>query len=129
VPNFPDPNAQGVISGGTSTGIDPGSASFQAASRKCQKYQRGGPAPSAAQQAKFLKQALAFSACMRAHGVPAFPDPTTSPGGGVSLQIHASPGSSLDPQSAIYQKAQKACKADQPGGAGGLPGAGGANAR
>jgi hypothetical protein len=115
VPNFPDPNAQGVIQGSSSTGLNPDSAAFQAASRKCQKYQRGGPAPSAAQQAAFLKQALAYSACMRSHGEPSFPDPTTSAGGGVSLQIKAGAGSSLDPHSPAFQKAQKACQADQPG--------------
>jgi hypothetical protein len=42
--------------------------------------------------------------CMRAHGVPNFPDP--SPGGGVKL----TPASGIDPQSPSFQAAQRDCK-------------------
>jgi len=54
---------------------------------------------------------LAYSECMRAHGVPDFPDPV-----GNSLQIKASAGSDLDPNSPQMQAAQKACQSLQPGG-------------
>src|ERR1700678_3156851 len=33
----------------------------------------------------------AYARCMRGHGVPDFPDPSTSPGGGVSFQIDGGP--------------------------------------
>jgi hypothetical protein len=56
---------------------------------------------------------LAFSACMRSHGVPAFPDP--SPGGGINL------GSGLNPFSPAFKAAQASCHKLLPGGG---PGAG-----
>jgi hypothetical protein len=56
--------------------------------------------------------ALKFSHCMRAHGVPNFPDP--GPGGG--LQI--TPQSGINPQSPGFQSAQKMCAKFAPGLAG-----------
>ena len=62
-----------------------------------------------------------FSQCMRANGIPDFPDPS---GGG--LQLHSSPGSDLNPNNATFQNASKLCakKAGVPGLSGGSPGAG-----
>ena len=54
---------------------------------------------------------LAYSQCMRSHGVPDFPDPV-----GNSLQIRVSQGSDLDPNSPQMQTAQKACQSLEPGG-------------
>jgi hypothetical protein len=111
-PNFPDPNAQGVIQFGSSDGIDPRSAAFQKAQQKCAQHQGGGHAPSPAQQAKAQAAALKFSQCMRSHGEPDFPDPQFS-SGGISIKISA-PGSggssALDPNSPIFQRAQRACR-------------------
>lgn len=112
VPNFPDPSAQGGISITPSMGIDPGSAQFQSAQTACQKLMPKGQAPSPAQQARMQANALKFSACMRSHGLPNFPDPTFS-GGGVSLRINARSG--IDPSSPQFQAAQKACQKDLPG--------------
>jgi hypothetical protein len=53
------------------------------------------------------KQALAFSQCMRAHGVPDFPDPQTTAGGN-AIQINGS-GGGLDPSSSQFQSALQAC--------------------
>ena len=55
---------------------------------------------------------LAFSACMRSHGVPSFPDPTSN--GGVSIQVQ--PGSGIDPNSPAFQSAQRACQSLLPAG-------------
>jgi hypothetical protein len=55
-------------------------------------------------------QALKFANCMRAHGVPTFPDP----GAGGGLQF--APGSGLNPQSPAFQAARRACGKLQPGG-------------
>ena len=56
---------------------------------------------------------LAFSACMRSHGVPNFPDPTSgSNGNSVELQ----PGSGIDPNSPQYQSAMHACQSLLPAG-------------
>ena len=49
---------------------------------------------------------LAFSRCMRAHGISDFPDPSSQ--GGIAL--NGGPGSDLNPSSPQYQAADKACK-------------------
>jgi hypothetical protein len=120
VPNFPDPNAQGVFSLSGSDASLPQTPEFQAASKVCRSelHLHTGP-PSAAQQAEGLAQLLKYSQCMRSHGVTNFPDPTTS-GGGVSLRVHAGPGG-VDPSSPLFQRAQTACASLQPGGPGAGP--------
>jgi hypothetical protein len=110
MPNFPDPNAQGVITG---NGFDPGSPQFQKAQQSCSKYLPNGGTPSPAQQALMRHQALAFSACMRSHGLPNFPDPDFGPGGRVTLRISASSG--FGPRSPQFQSAQMACQGKLPG--------------
>jgi hypothetical protein len=57
----------------------------------------------------------AYSTCMRSHGIPDFPDPTTSPGGGVSFQINGGPGSDLDHNNPRFIAADKACRGLLPG--------------
>jgi hypothetical protein len=116
-PNFPDPDAQGNLTINPSSGIDPSSSRFQAAQRACAKYlPNGGQPPSPAQQAKMQQQALKFSACMRAHGVPKFPDPQFGSGGKIAIRI--GPGNGIDPRSPQFQAAQKACASELPGKAG-----------
>ena len=80
LPDFPDPNSQGVIegksssaSGGNANDLNPNSPTYQAAQKACQKYASGGTTP--ADQAQQLTQALKYAACMRSHGVTNFPDP------------------------------------------------------
>jgi hypothetical protein len=112
VPSFPDPNAQGQV---TLSGAGPQSASFQAAQRACAKYSpNGGRAPSPAQQAQAVAQALKFSECMRAHGITDFPDPQVSSGaGGVSIGIRINgkgQSSDLNPRGPQFQAAQKVCQ-------------------
>ena len=63
-----------------------------------------------------FEQALAYSACMRSHGLPDFPDPQQEPGGGVSLQLKGGPGSDLNPNSSQFKAAQQACQHLQPQG-------------
>lgn len=56
-----------------------------------------------------MAQFLALSRCMRSHGVPDFPDPTT--GGGVGIVLpHVGPGSDLNPDNPAYKRANKACQ-------------------
>jgi len=61
-------------------------------------------------------QALAYSRCMRGHGIHDFPDPTTSPGGGWAIQTHRGPGSDLDHNNPLYQTANRKCQALLPAG-------------
>jgi hypothetical protein len=53
---------------------------------------------------------LAFSECMRSHGVPNFPDPST--GGG----IHITQGSGINPFSPAFKAARVDCEKLLPGG-------------
>ena len=114
VPNFPDPNTQGAISIGPGSGIDPGSAKFNAAQQHCRKLLPNGGNPSPQQQARMRAAALAFSACMRRHGVTDFPDPTFSDGG-ARIKITGGSSSDLDPRSPVFQAAQHACNGKLPG--------------
>jgi len=114
VKNFPDPGSQGTIQIGSSSGIDPSSPTFQAAQSACRKLLPNGGQPSPQQVAQMQHQALAFSACMRKHGLPDFPDPTFT-GHGIRMAIRGGPGSDLNPQSPAFQAAQKACQDKLPG--------------
>ncbi|HEX4680437.1 MAG TPA: hypothetical protein VH210_14655 [Gaiellaceae bacterium] len=58
----------------------------------------------------------AYASCMRSHGIPDFPDPSTSPGGGVGIQIHGGPGSDLNRNDPRFMTAAKACRGLRPGG-------------
>jgi hypothetical protein len=118
VPNFPDPNGQGVISIDPSSGIDPKSPTYGAAEQTCSKLLPNGGQPSPAQQAAAKRHALAFSVCMRRHGVHDFPDPDFS-GGGISIRLHGSLGSDLTRNSPIFKAAWQACQGDLPGKLGG----------
>ena len=82
-PNMPEPNISKngrtvSININASSGIDPNSPQFIAATKACKHLLPFNGVPSAGQtitpadQADYLKGA----ACMRSHGVPNFPDPT-----------------------------------------------------
>jgi len=93
-------------------GQGPAPAKFNGAIQACRKYApNGGKPPSAAQQQEMRDRALRFAQCMRAHGVD-FPDPKSGPGGGVVI---GGPGSTFNPSSPSFQRAQKACQPLLPG--------------
>jgi hypothetical protein len=54
--------------------------------------------------------ALAYSRCMRAHGVPNFPDPNSNG----QIQLQAGPDNGLGPDSPAMQSASQACKSLEP---------------
>jgi hypothetical protein len=109
VTSFPDPTGQGLITIHSGMGIDPGSPAFRSARSVCNKLLPNGGQPTPAQIAQRQKQMLAFSSCMRAHGLKDFPDPSN---GGLQIQSH--PGSDLSPNNPTFQKAQQACQGDLP---------------
>jgi hypothetical protein len=124
VPEFPEPTEGKLLiqrsnHNGHVTGINPQSSQFQAAQKACAKLApNGGKPPSPAEQAKMQEQALKFSECMRTHGVPNFPDPEFSHGGGgVGIRIGGKQGgpARIDPNSPQFQAAQKACQSILPG--------------
>ena len=114
VANFPDPVQ--TPSGGygyRTVGIDPNSASFQGALQACKAlpspWNSTGQQLSPAQQQAWLN----WAQCIRAHGLPDFPDPTFS-----GSEVHDSGVGQSSPQ---LQQAMDACKSQRPsvGGLGG----------
>jgi len=108
--NIPDP---GAGSGPVQFTGDP--TTMDAAQTACQHLLKGQDfkGPSAAEQAKMRDQLLKFSACMRAHGIN-MPDPTFS-GNGATVRVGDAGSPGMDPSSAEFQAAQKACAKNLPG--------------
>jgi hypothetical protein len=108
VPSFPDPTEGGGL---TINKVQLANApQFRSAEAKCRKLRPHGEAPSPAEQAQMQAQALRYSACMRSHGVPKFPDPQFE-GAGIKLAL----GRGIDPASPTFQSAQRACESVMPG--------------
>jgi hypothetical protein len=124
---FPDPTSQGTI---TVTQALLNNPQIRSAAPSCRNLlPRGAVQLPPALQRKLETQALRYSACMRTHGVPNFPDPTIH-NGAVGFRIAArsgapgpqsSPGSgpkspggppAMPPQ---FQAAQRACQSLMPG--------------
>ncbi len=85
VTNFPDPKVT-TSGGGTSVaiGINPsisGQPAFRTAQKACQHIlgnPHGGPDSSPAQQHARTQALIAFARCLRSHGFPNFPDPSST---------------------------------------------------
>jgi hypothetical protein len=75
-----------------------------------------GPSSSTASSGGPLVRALAYTRCMRRHGIHDFPDPTTPPGGGVTFQFNGGAGSDLNQNDPTFQAASQACRTLSPGG-------------
>lgn len=106
VSDFPDPGPGGGIKlpVGSGSGPDPRAPAFQAAHQSCKHLLPGGGPPANVPESVKLGE-LKNARCMRAHGVPNFPDPTFPPGGGVERQLP----SGIDLNSPALQAAAKAC--------------------
>ena len=113
VPNFKDPSpGAGILEMlEENSQVDPQSPAFQAALKACHKYTPDASL-SPAQIAAANAQGVAESACMRSHGVPNFPDPTTGP---IGEQVINMRGTGVDPSSPTVQAAEKACQKLFPG--------------
>lgn len=117
VPNFPDPSPTGGLI--ISDDIDPQSPAFRSAQRACNQLAQSGRGQTDASESRKL-QLLSLARCMRTHGVPNFPDPTSSPpppssgnvigGGGWFLALGPAP----ERQSPAYKRATAACRAGLP---------------
>jgi len=109
-PGFPDPQPNGnLLINGQKDHLN--GALMNSASKACQHLMPLGPPMTAAQQRKVTAEALKFVACMRAHGLPAFPDPKVD-SRGIELQIPQG----VAPGSTVLKNAQQACKNLIPGG-------------
>jgi hypothetical protein len=116
--DFPDPNRNGQIgiSAGPGSDLGPGNPQFNAAQQACKSLAPGPGTP--AQQHRQLAAALKLSRWMRSDGISDFPDPTTSPGGGVGISLNGSPGSDLNPSNLRFTAADQAFRSLAPGGGG-----------
>ena len=65
-----------------------------------------------------MAQGVAYARCMRSHGISDFPDPTTSPGGRVAIQLNGGPGSDLNKSNPTFKAANQVCRSLEPGGSG-----------
>lgn len=110
--NFPDPNANGGLTLNNSSGLDPNSPQFKSADAACKPLQ---PQLPQAQRDKMKAGALKYAQCMRSHGVTDFPDPGADGG----IQIQATPGSDLAPDSPLFKAADKICQKLMPAPPGG----------
>lgn len=118
VPNFPDPSSNGTIqaqgNGNTMTvnGVPVSAPAFQRATSKCAGKLPKGPALSASQISHLKQAAIKFAECMRAHGVPNFPDPqiqVAAGGQGIGVRMGAPGNSGINPRSPAFEKAQQEC--------------------
>ena len=78
---------------------------LRSAERACKAYLPPAGGPPARVRAQQLRQELAFARCMRAHGVPDFPDPSSSSSGQGGLPR------GIDPQSPAFRSAARTCGA------------------
>jgi hypothetical protein len=108
VPDFPDPDDNGNFN------LPSSSVSSQetAANQVCNHLLNVGTQLNAAQTQHTLSQLLKYSQCMRAHGVPNFPDPQVTNGaigvpGGFTFDTA---GRNLHQKSPRYQAAARACQ-------------------
>jgi hypothetical protein len=81
VPNFPDPSSNGKFPSAQQLGVS--SSRYQTASSACRHLLPAGANGqlSAAETQQLLTGMRRFSGCMRSHGVPNWPDPTTDSAG------------------------------------------------
>ena len=86
---------------------------MDAADKACRKYLEAVKPPemSEEQQKEFREAALANARCMREHGID-FPDPTFGANGEARVRIGR--GSGIDPESAKFKAAEKACESTMP---------------
>jgi hypothetical protein len=113
VADFPDPVDGGFHINNTTPGsdLDPSSPRFVAADSACKALSPEDQAASGTVSPQLQAQALAYSACIRSHGVPSYPDPVFV-GGSIRETVRA--GSGADPNSPQFIAAQNACQSLQP---------------
>jgi hypothetical protein len=125
VPNFPDPNGNGIQITPNS-GVNPQSPAFRTAQNDCKRYLPNDGQPPVTSPGS-RAAALTFAKCMRAHGVPSFPDPLTTapsspPAGAVAIielrgmAFELGPG--INPRSPAFQQAATDCGIRLPRGPG-----------
>jgi hypothetical protein len=107
VPGFPDPTGSGGISKRAVIKAQQqvSNAQAEAAQSACQRLQPNGGQQSPAERAQHLGDLLAFAGCIRTHGIPNFPDPTSA--GQITHRMLAAAG--IDLHRAAVLQAADAC--------------------
>lgn len=104
VQSFPDPGTGGTIPKESLEQLGVSSSRFQTARGACRHLlPNGGQPPSQAVEQQVRAQSLRFSECVRAHGVPGFPDP----GSDGRIPDPATVG--IDQGSPTFEAANRAC--------------------
>jgi hypothetical protein len=109
--DFPDPTpGAGVafqINAGPGSDLNSNDPRFQAADQACRSLLPGGGKQAPPPAAEKIAEEVKWAACMRAHGLPSFPDPNAQ---------GAFDSSRMDDASPVFQTASQACKSMQPTG-------------
>lgn len=111
IPNFPDPSGSHGLA--IPNDINPASPAFKSAERLCAALAQGSGQGSSSESQK--RQLLSLAKCMRKHGVPSFPDPTSTPpppGNGNALGgrgAYLAVGPPASQQSPAFKHAAAAC--------------------
>lgn len=100
IKNFPEPNGQGQLQLTQGQMPDINSPQFQAAMQACKALNPASVALSPAEQAQHQAALVQYAKCMRAHGVPNFPDP----GSNGTFDVGG-----INPDSSQIQQADRAC--------------------
>ena len=122
VPNFPDPASSGALPKVSAQELN--TPRFRAAERACQRLLPAGSddifPPGEVQE--LLIGMLRFSHCMRSHGVPNWPDPTTDSAGRPEFPLEEVPSTNRNywHQPRIAHAADR-CQHLLPGALGGIP--------
>ena len=101
LPGFPDPQSDGTFDSSPSDRGDFAGSRYLSANKACAHLEGSQETP--AQYQQFLRQALEFAACMRAHGIANFQ--ASASGGQVGMGAQGA-----DPNSPQFQSAQRACR-------------------
>lgn len=123
VPTFPDPTTGGVIPKVTLGQLGVSTSEFQSAETACQRLLPTGAddvfPPGEVQQ--LLIGMLRFSHCMRAHGVPNWPDPTTDSEGRPVFLLSHHGFTRQEARSPRMIGTENQCERTLPGALGGVP--------
>ena len=108
VPNYPDPTRSGLVKESLQQ-LGVSGSRFQSAQTVCRRLlPNGGSGPTPAQVQQVKAQGLRFSQCVRAHGVPNFPDP------GSSGRIPDPASVGIDQGSPKFEAANQVCRKYRP---------------
>jgi hypothetical protein len=135
VPNFPDPGSGGQVPKADAGQLGVSSSQLQAARQACrrlypsagglfeqqtQQCEQTGDCPQALVQ-QILTLQRRYARCIRAHGVPNFPDPTLDSRGRPYFAVGRAGLSSQYTHSAVFEAKDRVCERQVSGTSGGVP--------